>query len=91
MARFTVLIHPEPDGGYSIASPGLHLVTQVDTVDHALAMAREAAESAIQGLVEQHDVVVPELAPPIIASIEVEIPDAISAYVDDTVPVADWA
>ena len=91
MARFTVLLHPAEDGGFVAEVPGLHFATQGDTVEQALAMAHEAAEGRIALMVEQRDVVVPELVPPIIASIEAEIPDAINAYVDDAVPAADRA
>lgn len=82
MARFTVLLHPEPEGGYSVHIPGLNVATQGETLDEAMAMAREAAEGMIEGMVEGHDIVVPELAPPIIASIEIDVPDEINAYSD---------
>lgn len=82
MARFTVLLHPAEDGGFVVEVPGLHFVTQGETVEHALAMAREAAEGVIQSMVEQHDLIVPERVPPIVASIEVNVPAAIDASLD---------
>jgi predicted RNase H-like HicB family nuclease len=82
MARFTVLLHPSEDGRFAAEVPGLGFVTDGDTVEHALAMAKEAAEGRIKLMVEDHDVVVPERVPPIIASIEVDVPAEIDAWVD---------
>ena len=83
MARFTVLLHPAEDGGFAAEVPGLGFVTDGDTVEHALAMAKEAAEGRIKLMVEDHDIIVPERVPPIIASIEVDVPAEIDAWVDD--------
>jgi predicted RNase H-like HicB family nuclease len=85
MARFTVLLHPAEDGGFVAEVPGLHFVTQGETVERALAMAQEAAEGVIQTMVAQHDLIVPERVPPIVASIEVDVPSAIDASVDAAV------
>jgi predicted RNase H-like HicB family nuclease len=82
MARFTVSLHPSEDGRFAAEVPGLGFVTDGDTVEHALAMAKEAAEGRIKLMVEDHDVVVPERVPPIIASIEVDVPAEIDAWVD---------
>jgi predicted RNase H-like HicB family nuclease len=82
MARFTVLLHPSEDGRFAAEVPGLGFVTDGDTVEHALAMAKEAAEGRIKLMVEDHDVIVPERVPPIIASIEVDVPASIDAWVD---------
>ena len=82
MARFTVLLHPAEDGGFVAEVPGLSFTTQGETVEHALAMAQEAAEGVIQSMVEQHDLIVPERVPPIVASIEVDVPPAIDASLD---------
>jgi len=91
MARFTVLLHPADDGGYVAEVPGLHVTTQGDTVEQALMMAKDAAVGVIESMVAQRDVIVPELVPPIIASIEVDVPAAIDAYAPEgeAAPVAE--
>ena len=44
MRRYTVLLYPEEEGGYSVSVPSLPgCVTQGDTVEEALANAQEAA------------------------------------------------
>jgi predicted RNase H-like HicB family nuclease len=85
MARFTVLLHPAEDGGFVAEVPGLNFVTQGETVEHALAMAQEAAEGVIQSMVAQNDVIVPERVPPIVASIDVDVPAVIDASLDAAV------
>lgn len=75
MARYTVLIYPSEEGdGYAALVPLLHVATQGDTVEHALAMAQEASELRIQGLIEDGEPVLEEELPPIIASIQVAVP-----------------
>ena len=75
MARFTVLLYPEPEeGGFSVLIPLLGIATQGDTIDEALAMAREAAELRIEALVQDGEPVLEEEVPPIVAGIDVEIP-----------------
>ena len=47
VARYTVLLYPE-EGGYSVVVPALPgCVTQGDTIDEVLAMAREAIEGHV--------------------------------------------
>jgi predicted RNase H-like HicB family nuclease len=80
MARFTVLLYPEPEeGGYSVLIPVLGIATQGDTIDEALAMAREATELRVEAMVRDGEPVVEEEVPPIVAGIDVEIPVAAPA------------
>jgi predicted RNase H-like HicB family nuclease len=74
VARYTVLIYPEEEGGYSVIIPLLHTATQGETFEDALRMASEAAELRIEALVEDGEPILEEEEPPIIASIEVDIP-----------------
>lgn len=73
MARFTVLLYYE-EGRYSAIIPGLHVATEGDTLDEALAMAKEAAELRVEALVEDGEPILAEESPPIVASIEVAVP-----------------
>lgn len=46
---FTIILHPEPEGGYTVRVPALpEIVTYGDDEAHALAMAKEAIELAIE-------------------------------------------
>ena len=50
MSRYTVLLYPAEAGGFVAMVPMFGLVTEGDTVEHALVMAREAVELRIEGL-----------------------------------------
>ena len=77
MARYTILLYPdEEDGGYAVLIPLLGVATMGTTVEHALAMAKEAAELHVQGLIEDGEPVLEEETPPIVASIDIAIPGA---------------
>jgi antitoxin HicB len=79
MARYTVLLYPE-EGGYSVLVPSLPgCVTQGDTVDEALAMARDAIELYVSGLIEDGEDVPDEDVPPVVATVEVPIRNEIPA------------
>ena len=79
MARFTVLLYPE-EGSYSVLVPMLdNLATQGDTVEEALAMAREAIELYVEGLTQRGEDVPEETAPPILTSVDVPVPVKITA------------
>lgn len=54
MARFAVVLTPDlHDGGYTVTVPALPgIVTDGETVDEALAMAREAIDLHMDGLGE---------------------------------------
>jgi antitoxin HicB len=75
VARYTILLFPE-EGRYSVLVPALdNLATQGDTVEEALAMSREAIELYLRGLMEDDDYVPVEEEPPIIATLDVAVPD----------------
>ena len=47
--QFTINLHPEPEGGYTVLVPALpEVVTYGDTEEEALPMAREAIELALE-------------------------------------------
>ncbi len=51
---FTIILHPQPeDGGYSVTVPALPgCYAQGDTIEEAIARAKEAIQLHIEGLVE---------------------------------------
>ena len=51
---FTIILHPESeDGGYSVTVPALPgCYSQGDTIEDAIARAKEAIQLHIEGLVE---------------------------------------
>lgn len=63
MRRYTIILHPDPeDGGYTVTVPSLPgCVTEGDTPEEAIAMAREAIAGYIESL-EKHGEPVPEEA-----------------------------
>ena len=51
MLNYKVLMHGEPDGGYTVLVPALPgCITYGETVDEAIQMAREAIELYIEEL-----------------------------------------
>ena len=75
MARYTVLLYrDEEEGGYSVLIPLFGVATQGESLEEALAMAKEAAELHIRGLIEDGEPVLEEEEPPIVASVDVAIP-----------------
>ena len=51
MAKYTVILIPEEEGGYSVDVPALPgCVTQGETKEEALAMAKEAIELYLESL-----------------------------------------
>lgn len=73
MARYTVLLFQE-EGVYSALIPVLGVATFGTTVEHALEMAREAAELQVKGLIEDGEPVLEEESPPIVASVDIAVP-----------------
>lgn len=56
MARYTVVLTPDPDGGFVVSVPSLPgCITQGDTRDEALANAREAITLYIEDCVASGD------------------------------------
>jgi antitoxin HicB len=64
--RYTIILHPEPEeGGYSVTVPALPgCVAQGETLEEAIALAREAIALHIAGLIEEGEDV-PEQPEPI--------------------------
>jgi antitoxin HicB len=80
MARYTILLyHDEEDRGYSVLIPLLGVATQGESLDEAMAMAKEAAELHVRGLIEDGEPVLEEEEPPIVASIDITIPVPVGA------------
>ncbi|HHT9117496.1 MAG TPA: type II toxin-antitoxin system HicB family antitoxin [Candidatus Hypogeohydataceae bacterium YC38] len=72
-ARFKIVLEREEEGGYSVfvpALPGCH--TQGDTVEEALANAKEAIECYIESL-KKDGLPVPTIAEELIHEIEVTV------------------
>ncbi len=65
MRRYTILLTPDPeDGGYTVRVPALPgCNTQGDTLEEAIANAREAISAYIADLVESGETVPEETAP----------------------------
>jgi len=79
VARYTVLLFPE-EGSYSVLVPALdNLATQGHTVEEALAMAREAIELYLEGLRARGEYVPTEETPPIVTSVDAEVPAELHA------------
>lgn len=76
MSRYTVLLYPAEAGGFVAMVPMFGLATEGDTVEHALAMAREAVELRIEALIRDGEPVLDEAQEPIVAAIHVDVPVA---------------
>ncbi len=52
--QYTIVLHPEPEeGGYSVTVPALTgCYAQGETVEEAIALAKEAIRVHIQGMIE---------------------------------------
>jgi antitoxin HicB len=76
--RYTILLYPdEEQGGYTVLVPALPgVVTEGDTLEEALAMAKEAIELHIEGLLAGGKPVPEEDAPPRMAVVTVEVGEA---------------
>jgi antitoxin HicB len=80
MQRYTVILYPEEEGGYSVLVPSLPgCVTQGETVEEALEMARDAIELYISVLRDRGENVPAEITPPVVATVEVSLRDRVSA------------
>jgi len=62
---YTVILTPEPEvGGYSVTVPALpEVATQGETVEEALAMAREAIELSLEVRRDQGDPIPSDVEP----------------------------
>jgi predicted RNase H-like HicB family nuclease len=63
--RYTIILQPEPDeGGFSVTVPALPgCVAQGETLEEAIALAREAIALHVRGLVEEGEPVPEESEP----------------------------
>lgn len=73
MRRYSVLLLPDPnDGGYTVVVPTLPgCITEGDTIEEALANAREAIALHVDSLIAAGDPVPAELTPPELVPVEV--------------------
>ena len=71
--RYTVLLTPDPDeGGYTVTVPALPgCITEGDTLEDALANAREAIRCHLEGLVADGEPIPEEQTHPELALVEV--------------------
>ena len=72
MRRYTILLHPDPDeGGYTVTVPALPgCITQGETLEEALANAREAIQLHVEVLAERGEPI-PDDEPLELAAVEV--------------------
>jgi predicted RNase H-like HicB family nuclease len=70
---YTVLLEPDPDSGtYTVTVPALPgVVTQGDSIEDALAMARDAIQLHIEGLVADGEPVPEERERPQLMTVQV--------------------
>lgn len=76
--QYTVVLLPEPpeEGGYTVVVPALPgCVTQAETVDEALAMAKEVIELYVAEAQERNNYIPVETGRPTVTSVEVDVPD----------------
>jgi predicted RNase H-like HicB family nuclease len=72
--RYTVLIYPD-EGAYSVVVPALPgCVTWGNTVDEAIASAREAIEGHVAALRDTGQDVPEEDASPLVTTLEIDAP-----------------
>jgi antitoxin HicB len=82
MARhltYTIHLQPLPEGGYFVTVPALPgCMTQADTYEQAVEMAKEAIEGYIAVLLEDGDPIPMESEPPttVAVGVRVDLPQA---------------
>jgi predicted RNase H-like HicB family nuclease len=78
--RFTVILTPdEEDGGYVAECPAIPgCVSEGDTIDEALANAKEAIEACLESLSARHEPL-PSDGAVIVATVEADMPEAVAA------------
>ena len=70
---YPVVLEPQPEGGFTVTVPALpEVVTEGDTEDEALQMARDAIQLAIEVRVENGEDV-PEPLPAILRHVKVAV------------------
>jgi len=57
--QYTIILHPDPEeGGYTVTVPALPgCTTQGETLEEAIAMAKDAIRLHIEGLIEEGETV----------------------------------
>ncbi len=75
--QYTVVLLPEKEeGGFTVVVPALPgCVTQAETVDEAIAMAKEVIELYVEAARDRNDFIPVESGRPITAAVEVDVPD----------------
>lgn len=72
--RYTVILEPAEEGGYTVTIPALPgCITEGDTFEQAIAMARDAIGGYIQSMIKHGEPISYENAPPITTAIEIEL------------------
>ncbi len=72
MRRYTVLLIPDPEGGYTVRVPALPgCITEGDTLAEALENAKEAIEVYLEALEARGEPIPVETAAPELAVVEV--------------------
>ncbi|MBA2392001.1 MAG: type II toxin-antitoxin system HicB family antitoxin [Ktedonobacteraceae bacterium] len=71
--RYTIILHPDQEeGGYTVTVPALPgCITQGDTMDEAIAMAKDAIRLHIESLIAEGQPVPQEDEPPQAITIDV--------------------
>lgn len=77
MRRYTVMLAPDHfEGGFSVIVPALPgCVSQGDTLEDALANAREAITVHVLGLLHDGEPVPEEIDHPLLVPLDVEVPE----------------
>jgi antitoxin HicB len=72
--RFSVVLAPQSEGGFTVTSPDiLELVTEGETRDEALAMARDCAEALILSFLDHGDQIPEPVGPAEVATIDIDL------------------
>lgn len=71
--HYTIILHPDPEqGGYTVTVPALPgCVTEGDTLEETIAMAKDAIAGYIAALEKRGELVPEETAPPQVLTISV--------------------
>ena len=75
MAKYTVVLYKDADGGYTAIVPALPgCVTEGDTLEETLTLAQEAIGLYLESAEAHNEEILEEAHPPVIATVEVEYP-----------------
>lgn len=75
MRRYTILLTPDlEDGGYVVTAPMLEgCVTEGDTIEEAIANAREAIQGYVESMIDRDNAAPEEVMAPQLLTIDVDI------------------